>query len=637
MTKHEIKNPIELAQKTIEDLLNDNLHKIESLNYLDTTTLSYKDSYRAPSEGKYLKQINDKFICLISNKSRYKSISVSKITNFIISDVKEINRHDNKIFGKEDIKKSYLLFLKNEKGTEVEFEIQGDSKTDVNRFQSVLNEYSNGFIFSGNKNIFYEFMSKYVLNKSKTIIDIYNNPGLIGENKFLYKNALVEYEEITYADKKGYIKCSDNKYIKLDNTGKCIPKLFKSKKSGRIVAKEFLENVILCWKDNYILPLLTIGHMVMSVFFPTFIKQGVPTLILYGETSQGKTSIIKCGLFMFGMPRESFYSGGSTNKSIEYISDSGNGINVCIDDLKASTIASDNFIEHIKHLYQGTVRTKMSKFGTELKQISICSPVVYSTNEKLPNYKEVQNRLNVFELFGQSFDDVNFKYFEINQKNVEELSLILPEILKYRVDDVLKKYNEVVAMLKNNIKETSQRVIFNIAYAYTGLMLLLEIANIELKDKNKLLIDYASSQVNRYEEVKNIVDKVLAEIPILSCTDKLDKDVDFRFDKFEKDNYTLENVVCFNKDILITKINQSNAYDKSKYIDLDVFNAYYKTHPRYRGTKTVRYKEDSYCSNMLMSRSSVVFCIDDFKNYDVFFCVQEPKPIDYLENNVPTF
>ena len=27
MTKHEIKNPIELAQKTIEDLLNDNLHK----------------------------------------------------------------------------------------------------------------------------------------------------------------------------------------------------------------------------------------------------------------------------------------------------------------------------------------------------------------------------------------------------------------------------------------------------------------------------------------------------------------------------------------------------------------------------------------------------------------------------------
>lgn len=65
--------------------------------------------------------------------------------------------------------------------------------------------------------------------------------------------------------------------------------------------------------------------------------------------------------------------------------------------------------------------------------IHICSPMAYSTNESLPDLKEVINRLNVVEIFGKVFKADKFKYHEIdkgNNDNLKELSLILPEFLK---------------------------------------------------------------------------------------------------------------------------------------------------------------------------------------------------------------
>lgn len=79
--------------------------------------------------------------------------------------------------------------------------------------------------------------------------------------------------------------------------------------------------------------------------------------------------------------------------------------------------------------------------------------------------------MNIVEIFGKVFKADKFNYHEVDKDNNErlkELSLILPEFLKYSTVDVIKLYEDVFEILKTNVKDTQNRVISNIAYAYTG-------------------------------------------------------------------------------------------------------------------------------------------------------------------------
>ena len=50
--------------------------------------------------------------------------------------------------------------------------------------------------------------------------------------------------------------------------------------------------------------------------------------------------------------------------------------------------------------------------------------------------------------------------------------------------------------------------------------------------------------------------------------------------------------IHFNKDVMLSIINKYYAHDKSKQINDDLFKSYAKNHPRFRGTRTVRFKEE---------------------------------------------
>ena len=214
-----------------------------------------------------------------------------------------------------------------------------------------------------------------------------------------------------------------------------------------------------CWSDDIIIPLMTLGHMIMSVYFEEFVKRyGVPTLMLFGETGTGKSTLVTVGLSIFGMPRDALSSGGSTAKSNEYFSSKYNGMVIGTDDVKGQTLNSTNFTALVKGAYKAIPRHRMLPYGRGVENIHICSPLAYSTNDPLPNLHEVVNRLNIVEIFGKVFKSDKFKYHEIDKgsnNNLKELSLILPEMLKYSTSDVLELYDRTFQILEVSVKDLS--------------------------------------------------------------------------------------------------------------------------------------------------------------------------------------
>ena len=66
----------------------------------------------------------------------------------------------------------------------------------------------------------------------------------------------------------------------------------------------------------------------------------------------------------------------------------------------------------------------------------------------------------------------------------------------------------------------------------------------------------------------------------------------FRISTEKIDSGQEELQINFNKDVMLSIINKYYAHDKSKQINDDLFKSYAKNHPRYRGNKTVRFKEE---------------------------------------------
>lgn len=235
----------------------------------------------------------------------------------------------------------------------------------------------------------------------------------------------------------------------------------------------------------------------------------------------------------------------------------------------------------------------MQGYGKEVAYTRICSPLAYSTNESLPELKEVVNRMNIIEIFGKIFKADKFNYHEIsnNANNLKDLSLILPEFLKFSREDVIKRYEELFDFLKANVQDTQGRVISNLAYAYTGAILLLQVAGIDneiLKDK---VVEFAQKQVTKYEEIKNVVDRVLVEIMTLFEIGILEKDRHFKIST-EKIGNREELRIRFKKNVIIATINKFYSNDKRKHIDENAFWNFAKNHNRYRGKHSTRLGDD---------------------------------------------
>ncbi len=623
----EDKNPLTFGKQTIADLFNKNQKRINAMSFISSVSISCKsEDYNLPKLNKFLYQAFNKTFLL---EKREGGLRIKLLANFIITDVKECTLIYNDKSGKKP-HRYYVVSLKNDKGrVENDVEIAYNSKSDVNQFQTTVNNLYTGFAVCMKEPEFKTFVEEYISPKVASTATIYTNAGITPDGNLLYENALVTPNCIYWSDESGYIKTGENTYVRLAEATHYLPKLAKSDKTGKQVANELMTNILECWNDNIILPLLTLGHMVMSLYFNDFIKRyGVPTLILYGETGTGKSTLVTVGLSIFGLSREALTSGGSTAKSNEYFCSRYNCLNVCIDDVKGETLTSSNFTALIKAAYKAVPRTKLLPYGRGVEYIHTCSPLAYSTNESLPDLKEVINRMNVIEIFGKIFKADKFKYHEVDNGNsgkLKELSLILTEFLKYSKEDIIKLYEQVFELLKLNVQDTQNRVISNIAYAYTGAIMLLAISDIELENLQEQLIEFAQKQVEKYENIKTVVEKVLSEIVTLFELRYLEKDTHFKMAKVTIGSRE-ELQIRFKKDVIISAINKYYGSDKRKCIDEHSFLSYAKNHKRYRGNITSR----------LGGKPGNTMCFDvtNLEEYSDFGSMIEPMSYEDLKKGI---
>lgn len=625
----EDRNPLTRGKLTIADLFNKNQKQINAMSFISTVSVSCKsEEYNLPKLNKFLYQAFNKTFLLERRKDAY---SIKLLANFIVTDVKECTLVYNDKSGKKP-HRYYVVSLKNDKGrVENDVEIAYNSKSDVNQFQTVVNNLYTGFAACMKEPEFKTFVEEYISPKVASTATIYTNAGITPDGNILYENALATPNGVYWADDNGYIKTGANTYVRLAEATHYLPKLAKSNKTGKQVANELLTNILECWSDNIVLPLLTLGHMVMALYFNDIVKRyGTPTLVLYGETGTGKSTLVTVGLSIFGLAREALTSGGSTAKSNEYFCSKYNCMNVCIDDVKGDTLNSSNFIALVKGAYNAIPRTRMLPHGKGVEYIQTCSPLAYSTNASLPDLKEVINRMNVIEIFGKVFKADKFNYHEIangNSGKLKELSLILPEFLKYSKIDVIKLYEQVFELLKTNVQDTQNRVISNIAYAYTGAIMLLAIADIEVEDLQGLVISYAQKQVESYECIKNVVDKVLVEIITLCELNQLDNGTHFKLAKIPTEHGEMLHI-RFKKDVIISAINKFYGNDRTKRIDEKDFMSYAKNHRRYKGNHTVRLRNIDKPSN------AMCFDVTGMPEYAEFGSMIEPMSYDDLRKSL---
>ena len=606
------KSPLEQGKKTIFDLYEEHKKLLDTLSFISSANINYNaEDYNLPNQNKFMHQAWNKTFLISKKKGK---LNIKLVGNFIAIIVKECTYIFNDKSGKKPLK-YYIITLKNYNGKiEKNIEITGNSKTDFKQFQASINSQFNDFVINMNEAEFKAFVAEYISPKVASKVIIYKNAGVTPDGNLLYENALATTEGIIWADEDGYIKIGENLYIKLAEAEHYQPKLAKSLKNGKQIANALITNIIECWSDNFIVPLIVLGDMSMSISFEEFVKRyGCPTLILYGGTGTGKSTLVTVGLAIFGLHREALTASGATAISLEFFSSNYNGLNVCIDDVKAETLNSSKFTALIKGAYKGIPRTKMSSYGKDVKYMHICSPLACSTNEALPDLQEVVNRLNIVEIFGKIFKADKFKYHEVDKdggNNLKELSLILPEFLKFSKDDVLKLYEQTFEMLENNVQDTQKRIINNIAYAYTGTLLLLKIAGISIDGLQDKVIEYTQQQIAKYESIKTPVEKVLDSIIILTKLGIIQAGTHFKITD-EEFGDTTETHIKFHKDLILSAINKYYSYDKSKQIDEKKFLAYAKNHKRFRGNNhSVRYDSDR--SKVVSSICFNISGLDDF-------------------------
>lgn len=610
MTKN-IKTPVQLAQSTIIELFEENKNLLIDLTLMSNPiTIKFDaDKYNISNDNRFLHKQWDRVFSITRKKE---SLKVKLVTNFIVKDVKECTLIYNDKSRKNN-QKQYIVTLQNINGNEEkDITIANNTKSDYKQFQNLLDSSSNNFYINMSDAEFKTFFMQYISPSVATELTIYSNAGLTDKG-FLYENALATPNGIKWANEDCYIKADDNALIKAMEATHYLPKLAKSSKTGQQVAYELISNIKECWSEDVALPMLTLGHMCMALFYNEFIKRhGAPTLILYGDTGTGKSTLVTVGLSIFGLSKDAMTSGGSTAKSNEYFCARYNCCNVAIDDVKAETLMSSNFTALVKGVYKGVSRTKSLPYGRGVEYIHTCSPLTYSTNEVLPNLKEVINRLNVVEIFGKVFKADKFNYHELNKENLDELSLILPELLKYPIENVLALYEKVFKILENQVEDTQKRIISNLAYAYTGALLLKHISNVEIEKLEEKVIECAKKQVERYENIQTPVDRVLSEILILNKLGIIQYDIHFRVMNAEY-NGIKEKHLRFHQGVILALINNFYRGDRNKVINEQSFLSYARNHERFRKDNlSVRYAN----SKPVNSVSFNVTDIEEYVNMD---------------------
>ena len=619
----EIKSPIDFVKKPWWESLDEHSVKISNLNYMEEYSYIFDEKYALPPKSKFL---IEKYGMILSVCFNNEKLKFRKLTNFIIKEASTVKYiYNDKSRNKDYV--YYVITLEDNKGYKnINIEIEGNAKSDYLKFQETLNFADNNFQIMCTQREFKTLFEKFIQPKlNSKVILVYENCGKIKPNTFLGGDFLIENGNIYRVNEDGLIPTSqENVFIKVnDKRAFKLPKLSSSSKSAQVIAKDFIQNIVDSWGINYHQALLVIGHMVMGLYFDRFVTptMGVPVLIIAGISGCGKSTLVQNGISIFGLSEDFLIAGNSTVLGQNFISSSINGVNICVDDLSDRTLTSESFGDSMKRLFKAIPRVKRTNFGKNVHMEYSCSQIVYSTNSALPEIPELENRANLITMVNNSLDTDKYQYLSEHRENTEELSLLLPELLKFDEDYVMALHNE----LKNEIKSSAEdnvmaRIPHNIAYMWTGLTLLCEIAGVELKNIKEDIIKFTNESIEHYKSIPSPVDILINGLLTLKNHNAI---IENQHYKIRKDNDRI--YLYFHKDTLLEAYNKFFK-DSDRKIRRNIFNNYLKFDKRII--------DNSHTMNYGGNRkNSIVLDITDNSDCWEFSGYPEPIKTDNNSNN----
>lgn len=628
-----VKSPIDIVKEPFEKSLIKIEERAKNASFIEDIYFNLPPEYRKPNKNKGLVDINNSTFIYTSTEKGFK---FNKKTNYRVKSASSVTKKYNNKSGKSD-EVYYSITVITDKGKEIkDIEIKGKAKFNADSYQEALSDADNYLqtAFS-NKPEFKAYLETLVLSKIKTRLIIYENSGLIEPQKFLGADFLIDKGNIYKANENGLIPTSEPDLFVIANHNRSylLPRMSDSKKPVNQISADFLMNTKLCYGKNSTSALLAIGHMVMGLFFRQFLEKrvGVPLLIVCGVSSSGKTTLIQCGVSIFGMGDDFLIAGDSTVNGQQYIAQSINSVACPVDDVFDAVLKSEKFKAKIKANYRGTPRVRMRSYGTEPDLIHICSQILYTANGALPEVAEIENRANVISIMDTSLDVDKYNYLDENIENREELSLLLPELLKYSPDDVIEIHRGLKDLLKSVFdKKVNNRIPSNVAYMWTGLTLLQNIAKTTLSGIDDEIISYTKEVAEHYKKLPTPIDMLLDGLLVMKNMGIIEKSKHYDI----KEAHETEDGkvwLMFHKDTMLTAYNNFFSKNPERKIEKSVFNRYLAVDRRNikKNGFSHRYLEDN--GKKGKNINSVLLDISNWADVEDFIGTYNILPTSYAE------
>lgn len=619
MIDTKINSPEDFAKKSIEEAIEEQADALKSLNFSSIHKFKLSENYQQPKQYAFIvEKGNRTFFVLYSERT----LTLKLLANFKVKSAYSVVYESNS--NSNTTSETYIVIdIITESGKNIDgIKIKNKAKINNDSFEEALMTYSNVLQMHFSKAQFKTFMQSIIIPKLKKTLLKYSYCGFIDTQKYLAENCLIENGNI-YWDKNGIVQNEKDGYSIMINKEFEYPQaiISNSKRETKDIARDFLKNNFECWGENRAMVLLALGHLMMAPFYRKFAtqKMGAPTLILCGISGAGKSTVIANGAAIFGFDERFLNAGDSTPLGMEGAAQAFYGINVCIDDLWDNILESKRFGSTIKKHFKSSPRIKRKNYGTSADITHTYSQMSYSTNGTFPEIPELVNRANIINFATTTLDFNNFKYLDENIDNRRELSKIMIELTKFNEKNVFEKHQILKEKLDAVIgKTTISRISHNIAYMWTGLQILEEIADFKIENLESEVYKYALAIKEKYESIPTPVDMLLKGLLAMKNNNVIVKGYQYNIKELsgtDDDGIYL----IFHKETLLTAYNKFYAYDSNKRIPIGKFNTYINVDKRVKRTSITSY----YNGNR---KNSIMLNITDWDDVEEFADI-------YLTNN----
>lgn len=549
-----ITDPTDLGLMSLDEYIQENCLPYKDTSLLNNKVYSVDDSVNLKGEHTRLMQVKD-YTGIVSIKPKDRKISIECGLSGIPLDCSEVETIPNNRTGEPAVTKLEIP-IKRANSNKIKLATFDSEKIyDIKEFRK-----ETGCLCRFNITEILEFI-KQENEKVNKFVTEFTNTGKINfdKNDWLWGNAVFIdgklYREI---DKYRNIRTGDNQYVRAQKrVRRNIPMYYHNDKPIQKVITDLFDNIYSAW-NGAIEPYLAICFMALSAFYNRFwSNEGFGTVGFIGETEGGKTEICNLACGIYGCDKSFFSAARSTVVGIEQVLNAYNCIPCVIDDISRYRLSGDNFIDMLKQISIGGQKDK-GKNGQESGALPPCSPLVFTSNVMPAEKPEIFNRMLFLNADNLIFTPENFKYFS---KAREELSCILPHILKYSPDEIKNKHEKQKTTLKMQYVNGSDRMLSQIAIALTGYEILLELAGTNLTFPHDKLNQYVMDCISRFKNYKNPIEKLLEAFPVLIWNGHITNCNQYLAEKIEG-----KIILKFHKVAVFKAYNRYFAEDKSEEI-----------------------------------------------------------------------